>query len=178
MDNETAKEIFEHLFSLLEDLETRSTATLQLLRAKGIATEEELATHLDQAGNASSVRWRAARARINHLLSPVKPAEKPDENPAAKPEARKPAASAESAKDENGKEKNQLQTEKRTAQEQKMGSQPASDDRDSKQEGGKISKGKEPANPERRTEDKTGASSKQGTEEKQETPKTAGGAGR
>ena len=61
MDNETAKEIFDHLFSLLENLETRSDATLQFLKAKGVATDEELATYLDQAGNASSVRWRAAR---------------------------------------------------------------------------------------------------------------------
>jgi hypothetical protein len=69
MNDDTAREIFDHMFSLLETLETESTATLQLLRAKDIVTDEELAPYLDQAGNASSVRWRAARARIEYLLS-------------------------------------------------------------------------------------------------------------
>ena len=137
MDNETAKEIFEHLFSLLEDLETRSTATLQFLKAKDIATDEELAAHLDQAGNASSVRWRAVRARINHLLSPINPAAKPEEKQSAKDEAQKPTASAENAKDDNGKEKSHQQAEKERTHQQKTASQPLSADRGSKQEGEK-----------------------------------------
>lgn len=69
MNEETAREIFDHMFSLLESLETESAATLQLLKAKGFVTEDELAPHLAQAGNASSVRWRAARVRIEYLLS-------------------------------------------------------------------------------------------------------------
>jgi hypothetical protein len=178
MDNETAKEIFEHLFSLLEDLETRSTATLQFLKAKDIATDEELAAHLDQAGNASSVRWRAARARINHLLSPINPAAKPEEKQSAKDEAQKPAAPAENAKDDNGKEKSHQQAEKERTHHQKTASQPLSGDRGSKQEGEKVSNDAESANFKRRIEDKTSANRKQNNEEKQETPKTVGGAGR
>ncbi|MGB8325891.1 MAG: hypothetical protein WCE52_23245 [Candidatus Acidiferrum sp.] len=79
MTNETALEIFDHLFSLLEAQETQSAAILQFIKDKGIASDKELAPYLDQAGNASSVRWRAARVRANYLLSSTKPAEKAEE---------------------------------------------------------------------------------------------------
>jgi hypothetical protein len=69
------KEILGELFSLLETLETQSLALTQFLKDEGIATDEKLAPYLDRAGNASSVKWRAARARMQYLLSPVpKPA--------------------------------------------------------------------------------------------------------
>jgi hypothetical protein len=42
---------------------------LQLLKDKGLATEEELAAQFKQAGKASSVRWLAVRVRIDYLLS-------------------------------------------------------------------------------------------------------------
>jgi hypothetical protein len=39
------------------------------LKDKGIANEEELAAHFEQAGKASSVRWLSVRVRIDYLLS-------------------------------------------------------------------------------------------------------------
>lgn len=65
------EEIFDELFTLLEDLEVRSEAIAELLKTQGIATEEKLQPYLEQAGNAASVRWRAARARMEHLFTPI-----------------------------------------------------------------------------------------------------------
>jgi hypothetical protein len=65
------KEILDELFLLLETFETQSLALTQFLKDQGIATDEKLAPYLDRAGNASSVKWRAARARMQYLLSPV-----------------------------------------------------------------------------------------------------------
>jgi hypothetical protein len=56
-------------------LDTKCAAILQFLKDKGIANEDELAPYFEQAGNASSVRWRVTRVRINHLLSTTKTAE-------------------------------------------------------------------------------------------------------
>ena len=68
---EPIKEILDELFSLLETLETQSLALTQFLKDQGMATDEKLAPYLDRAGNASSVKWRAARARMQYLLSPI-----------------------------------------------------------------------------------------------------------
>jgi hypothetical protein len=68
---EPVKEILDELFSLLESLETQTLALTQFLKDQGIAADEKLAPYLDRAGNASSVKWRAARARMQYLLSPV-----------------------------------------------------------------------------------------------------------
>jgi hypothetical protein len=61
------------LFSHLEKLETQNEAILQFLKEKKRVTDKQLAPYLEQAGNASSVKWRAARVRINHLLEPEHP---------------------------------------------------------------------------------------------------------
>lgn len=75
MDREAIKEILNELFSHLERLETQSEAILQFLKEKKRVTDKQLAPYLVQAGNASNVRWRAARVRIEHLLSPEHPEE-------------------------------------------------------------------------------------------------------
>ncbi|MCU1218989.1 MAG: hypothetical protein JWN42_186 [Candidatus Angelobacter sp.] len=73
MNNEAMKEILNELFSHLERLETQSEAILQFLKEKKRVTEKQLAPYLEQAGNSSNVKWRAARIRIEHLLSPEHP---------------------------------------------------------------------------------------------------------
>jgi len=69
MDEDIVKQIFDELLSSLEPLETKTAALLSLLKAKGIANDEELAPFLEQAGNASNVRWRAMRVRTAALIS-------------------------------------------------------------------------------------------------------------
>jgi len=94
VNEDIVQEILHELFSSLETLETQSAAVLQLLKDKGLASEQELALQLEKAGNASNVRWRAAQVRIDHLVSsalktaerdakqqPTKPQEKNQESP-------------------------------------------------------------------------------------------------
>lgn len=83
---EPIKEVLGELFGLLEVQETNSVAILQFLKDAGLATDEKLAPYLEQAGNASSVKWRAARMRMEFLLSPV---EKKTAEPEAKAEREK-----------------------------------------------------------------------------------------
>jgi hypothetical protein len=75
MNSEAMKEVLNELFSHLERLETQNEAILQFLKEKKRVTDKQLAPYLEQAGNASNVRWRAARVRINHLLEPEHPEE-------------------------------------------------------------------------------------------------------
>jgi hypothetical protein len=84
MDEKVAQQLFDELLPSLEALDTKCAAIRQFLMDKGIACEAELAPYIEQAGNASSVRWRAARVRINHLLSTAKAEEKTAETPTAK----------------------------------------------------------------------------------------------
>src|ERR1700674_2424856 len=96
MDENTniVQEILHDLFSSMEALETQNTAVLQFLKDKGIATDEELSSHLEQAGNASSVRWRGVRVRADYLFaSAIKAAEQ-----AAERESTKPSQTAQKSK--------------------------------------------------------------------------------
>src|SRR6266404_5087003 len=105
------QEIFHDLFSSMEALETQSAAILQFLKDKGIATDEELASHLEQAENASSVRWRGVRVRADYLFaSAVKAAEQ-----AAQKESPKPAENKQESKPDT-KQSGGRETTKRTQQ--------------------------------------------------------------
>ncbi|MGA8300958.1 MAG: hypothetical protein WB817_15860 [Terriglobales bacterium] len=68
-DGKVGGELLDELFSALEDLETQSAGILQFLKDKGLATDKELAPYLEEAANASEVRWRAARLRLDALLA-------------------------------------------------------------------------------------------------------------
>ena len=78
MDSQSIKEIFNELYSHLERLETQSTAILQFLKEKKRVTDKQLAPYLEQAGNASNVKWRAERVRMEYLLTQATEESKPD----------------------------------------------------------------------------------------------------
>jgi hypothetical protein len=76
MDQESIDQILDELFPNFEPLEARSAALLQLLKTKGLITDEELAPFFEQAANAASVRWLAVRVRVEALIaSLLNPAE-------------------------------------------------------------------------------------------------------
>jgi len=109
--NNIVQEILHDLFSSMEALETQNTAILQFLKDKGIATDEELASHLEQAGNASSVRWRGVRVRADYLFSSaIKAAEQ-----AAEKETPKSAETEQESKPAT-KQRDKKETAKSTEQ--------------------------------------------------------------
>ena len=103
-NNNFVQEIFHDLFSSMEALETQNTAVLQFLKDKGIATDEELASHLEQAGDASSVRWRGVPVRADYLFaSAVKAAEQAAERESTKRAEMKPESKPDT-RESGGKE--------------------------------------------------------------------------
>jgi hypothetical protein len=107
MDQALEQKILDELYEHLEDVETQSAAVLNFLKAKGIATAEELAPYFEQASKATSVKWVAERARISYLLSsatiPEKAAGEPSNPTESTPErdADKPTKTTHGS---NGKE--------------------------------------------------------------------------
>ena len=67
--DEALKELLDDLLPTLHSGEATSAATLQLLKEKGIVSDEELAPCLEQSANASSVKQRAARVRFERLFA-------------------------------------------------------------------------------------------------------------
>ena len=69
MSDNPAEQVLSDLFGYLELLETQSGALLQFLKDQKIASDEQLAPYMEQSANASSVKWRAARVRMQHLFA-------------------------------------------------------------------------------------------------------------
>lgn len=131
-NNNIVQEILHDLFSSMETLETQNTAILQCLKDKGIATDEELASHLEQAGNASSVRWRGVRVRADYLFaSAIKAAEQATEKEPPKPtdntqEAK--AATKQSDEKETAKGARQVATNAQPKNDQPENAKPEADE--------------------------------------------------
>lgn len=129
MDDSIVQEILHDVFSSMEALETQNSAILQFLKDKGIATDEELASQLEQAGNASSVRWRGVRVRADYLFaSAIKAAEQ-----AAEKESPKPAETEQESKPAT-KQRDKKETAK-SAQQVATNNEPANDRPESDQAG-------------------------------------------
>ena len=119
MDENIVEEILQTLLSSLEALDTQTTALMQYVKAKGIATEEELAPFLEQSGNASNVRWRAAKVRMSSLLAAAAKSAKAEAaleaQKAVKKQLSKPTAEAtEKPAEETAGEKKEIEARRRT----------------------------------------------------------------
>src|SRR5467141_1373920 len=145
------QEIFHDLFSSMEALETQNTAVLQFLKDKGIATDEELASHLEQAGDASSVRWRGVRVRADYLFaSAIKAAEQAAERESTKHAEMKPESkpdTRQSGGKETGKGAKQVATQNAANQqpdnEQPEHEQPQNDKPEADEAGARVEQGVE-----------------------------------
>jgi len=83
VDIKIAEQLLDEFLPALEALETKSAAVLQFLKDKGLATDDEFAPYLEQAANASNVRWLATSLRMKALLAS---ALKTEDSPSRKPE--------------------------------------------------------------------------------------------
>ena len=95
MDANALKKALNELYPHLEWQETQIIALLEFLTAKGIITDKEFAPFVEEAGKRSSVKWLAARLRVEHALSESteeeeKPAEISTRLPAREPEEQLP----------------------------------------------------------------------------------------
>lgn len=117
MDEEIVLQILDELLSFLEPLDTQSSALVQFLKAKGVATDEELAPFLEQAGNASSVRWRGARVRIGGLIaSAMRNAEQNPETQTPMVEEQNSEAAAKASKEKETDHEDSSEPAARSAQ--------------------------------------------------------------
>ena len=100
MDESIVRQIVDELISSLEPLETQSAALLQFVKDKGLASDETLAPYLEQAANASDVRWRAFRLRTLSLISSAM--KTPDKEQKEKPKPREKEGSEQTSAPSQG----------------------------------------------------------------------------
>ena len=159
MDEKIVQEVLQELFSALEAQETQSTAIMQFLKDKGIINSEEIAPYVEKAGNASNVRWLAARVRINHLLSA---AMKTDED-AAKSESGKSAEKSKEPVAPEGPQELKKKTEE-NAREPQAGASAKADNLETGEHGAGENAASENAAGERSKEHQNSGPSKNATE--------------
>jgi hypothetical protein len=120
---EPVREVLGELFGLLEALEAKNLAVLEFLKEAGIASDEELAPYLERAGNASSVKWRAARLRMEFLLTPAQKNKEQEK------------------KESEKREKEQAQAAKETDKEKKAETEPKAKEKKADGDGGDADRG-------------------------------------
>jgi hypothetical protein len=105
-DRKSHKGSVRRALHTVESLETQNAVVLEFLKDQGIATDEKLTAYFERAGSASSVKWRAARARMAYLLAPApKKATVQKEQPAEKqPQGKGPEPKDAVSKDAEPKE--------------------------------------------------------------------------
>ena len=69
MNVDPAEQVFEEILPYLETLDAQVGAMVQLLKDKGMTTDEEFAQYAERAGMASNVRERGLRARMEYLFT-------------------------------------------------------------------------------------------------------------
>lgn len=115
-DTASIQEVFNELFTHLEKLETRSEGILLYLKEKKRVTDKQLAPYMEQAGNASNVKWRAARVRVERLLTAKDEEDKAKESVNVRPEI----AKAEQEQNTNKQEEKKQSREQSNAREREQ----------------------------------------------------------
>lgn len=137
MDVDVAKELLNELGASLEELEKQQGAVVQFLKEKGIVSDDQLAPYLEQAGNASSVRWRATRVRLEHVFSTAAEREEKaarQREKRAEPQAQQPEGTTpESTRKAPGKEQRTVRT---TAEEERSNREAKARDQEKQKEDG------------------------------------------
>ena len=121
MDEQTIKQIFDELLTSLEPLETNSVALINFIKAKGLATDEELAPFLEQAGNAANIRWLAVRVRTDALISNATKPSEPEKESAAPELQTAPSHNQELEKEGAAEEQNRPKEDRKGTAENRNG---------------------------------------------------------